>query len=267
MTAVVTRPRVAHGPPRPCPPRRGPAAPTVAVACAASSSPRRRRRRRSRRRGVVYSPLLAVRHVSIVDGAGPQQADVARRRPRAAGNRSCSSTPAAPPPPSAAPRGGVGARRPQLPAHRDLTVTLARPVGGRPPPVRRGALVDRTASSSAAPRPPRPGSPELVGLTAVPAPGGLVAPVAPRGARRRAVPALPGRVVGVTLGPTGLVVGVVGGPQLRFGDTTQLAVKAHTAAALLGALVAARHLPRRQRPRRPGRWMRPVPAAIPTGPR
>ena len=41
----------------------------------------------------------------------------------------------------------------------------------------------------------------------------------------------------MTLGPTGLTVGVIAGPQLRFGDATALAAKARAAAALLGALL------------------------------
>ena len=38
--------------------------------------------------------------------------------------------------------------------------------------------------------------------------------------------------------PSGLTALVPGGPQLRFGDGTQLAAKAQAAAAVLGALVA-----------------------------
>jgi hypothetical protein len=49
--------------------------------------------------------------------------------------------------------------------------------------------------------------------------------------------ALRGRVTTVSLGPDGLNVAVLGGPQLRFGDTTALTAKAEAAAAVLGALV------------------------------
>jgi cell division protein FtsQ len=92
-----------------------------------------------------------------------------------------------------------------------------------------GVVIARTATAPL-------GVPALVGLTKIPAPGGRVAPAAPAALAAALAPALPGRVVGVSLGPTGLVVGVMAGPQLRFGDATGLATKARAAAVLLGAL-------------------------------
>lgn len=186
---------------------------------------------------VVYSPLLAVNRVDV-RGAGPLRATVVAAAHVSAGA-----------PIVFVDSGGVAAAVRHLPAVESarvdrsfphtvtVTVTLRAPVAWAPILPAGAALVDRhgvvIARTATAPI----GLPELLGLTKVPAPGGLVAPNAPAALAAALLPALPGRVVGITLSPTGLVVGVLGGPQLRFGDTLALAVKAHTAAALLGALV------------------------------
>jgi len=187
---------------------------------------------------VVYSPLLAVSRVEV-QGAGPTRSAVLAATHLAAGA-----------PILFVDAGGAAAAVRRLPAVESahversfphtvtVTVTLRVPVAWAPVTPTGAALIDaHGVVISRIPAPPL-GLPELVGLTAVPGPGGRVAPAAPAAVAAVLVPALPGRVVGVTLGPTGLTVGVLAGPQLRFGDTTALAAKARTAAALLGALVA-----------------------------
>lgn len=186
---------------------------------------------------VVYSPLLAVNRVQV-RGAGPTQHAVLAAAHLRAGA-----------PILFVDAGGTAAAIRRLPtvasAHVDrsfphtvtVTVTLRTPVAWAPSGGGRAALVDaHGVVISRAPTAPL-GVPELVGLTKVPAPGGRITPLGPATLAAALAPALPGRVAGVALGPAGLIVGVTAGPQLRFGDTTALAVKARAAAALLGALV------------------------------
>jgi cell division protein FtsQ len=236
MTAVIARPRVAIDPRL--------RARRVAVR---RDEGRRRLRRLLAGLGVVtiaglaaavvYSPLLAVNQIEV-RGAGPTRATVLAATHLAAGA-----------PILFVDAGGAAAAARRLPAVESahversfphtvtVTVTLRVPVAWAP--LNPGAaLVDAHGIViSRAPAAPL-GLPELVGLTKVPSPGGRVAPLAPATLAAALVPALPGRVVGVMIGPTGLTAGVIAGPQLRFGDTTALAAKARTAAALLGALVA-----------------------------
>jgi cell division protein FtsQ len=186
---------------------------------------------------VVYSPLLAVNRVEV-RGAGPTQRSVLAATHLAAGA-----------PILFVNAGGTAAAVRQLPvvasAHVErsfphtvtVTVTLRAPVAWAPTGPTGASLVDAggvvISRTSTAPV----GLPELVGLTKIPAPGGRVAPLGPAALAAVLAPALRGRIVGVTFGPTGLTVGVIAGPQLRFGDSTALATKARAAAALLGALL------------------------------
>lgn len=184
---------------------------------------------------VVYSPLLAVDHVDV-RGAGPLRAAVLGATHLGAGA-----------PIVFVDSGGAAAAVRRLPAVESarversfphtVTVTVTRRVPVAWATVPGGAaLVDRHGVVIAHTATPPIGLPELFGLTRIPTPGGLVAPTGPAALAAALVPALPGRLVGVTLSPGGLIVGILGGPQLRFGDSTTLTVKAHTAAALLGAL-------------------------------
>jgi cell division protein FtsQ len=186
---------------------------------------------------VAYSPLLAVDHVEV-RGAGPTRRTVLAATHLAGG---------APILFVDAGRTAAAVRRLPAVASADVersfphtvtvTVTLRVPVAWAPAGPTGAALVDvHGVVISRTPTAPV-GLPELIGLTKIPAPGGRVAPLGPAALAAALVPALPGRVVGVTLGPTGLTVGVIAGPQLRFGDTTALAAKARAAAALLGALL------------------------------
>jgi cell division protein FtsQ len=240
MTAVVARPRVAMEPRL--------RARRVAVRREAG---RRRLRRLVVALGIaglaglgvaaVYSPFLAVDRVQV-RGAGPTQ-----RAVLAATHLSTGA------PILFVDASGAAAAVRRLPAvasaHVErafphtvtVTVTLRTPAAWAPLAAGGVAVVDGhgVVISRAATAPF--GLPELVGLTKVPTPGGRVAPAGPAVLAAALAPALPGRVGVVTFGPDGLIVGVAGGPQLRFGDTTALATKAHAAAAILAALVAPAH--------------------------
>lgn len=185
---------------------------------------------------VAYSPLLAVHRVDV-HGAGAIQPSVLAATHITSGS-----------PLLLVDAGGSAAAVRRLPAVASarverhfptsvtVTVTLRVPVAWAPAGPAGAVLIDAhgvvMARTATAPL----GLPALVGLTKIPAPGGRVAPLAPAALAAALAPALPGRVAGVTLGPTGLVVGVMAGPQLRFGDATALATKARAAAVLLGAL-------------------------------
>lgn len=236
MTAVITRPRVAMEPRL--------RARRVAVRRDAG---RRRLRRLLVGLGVVtvaglgvavvYSPLLAVNRVEV-HGAGPTQRAVLAASQVTEGAPilfvNAAGTAAAV---RRIPTVASAHVERSLPHTVTVTVTLRTPVAWAPLSPGGAALVDaHGVVISHAPSAPF-GLPELVGLTNVPHPGARIAPLGPAALAAALAPALPGRVGVVTLGPGGLVVGVLAGPQLRFGDTTALATKARAAAALLGALV------------------------------
>jgi cell division protein FtsQ len=186
---------------------------------------------------VAWSPLLAV-HTIVVRGAGPDRAAVraaARVRPGQ--------------PMLLVNAGGVAAAVGRLPTvasarvERDfpntVTITVSRrvPVAWAPAGPGRAAVLDRHGDVLAVGPGPPAGLPELAGLTRVPGPGGrLHAPAAAAAAALG--PSLRGRVTTVVALPGGLVALVANGPQIRFGDGTQLAAKAEAAAAVLAALVA-----------------------------
>ena len=83
---------------------------------------------------------------------------------------------------------------------------------------------------------PPPGLPQLLGLTAVPAPGGTVVPDGPA----RAAGALPPLAAGGTRSVTGadgsLTMQLANGAEVRLGDATQLRAKIAAAVAVLGAM-------------------------------
>lgn len=83
---------------------------------------------------------------------------------------------------------------------------------------------------------PPPGLPQLVGLTAVPAPGGTVVPDGPA----RAAGVLPPLAAGGTRSVTGadgsLTMQLANGAEVRLGDATQLRAKVAAAVAVLGAM-------------------------------
>ncbi|HEV2993742.1 MAG TPA: FtsQ-type POTRA domain-containing protein [Acidimicrobiia bacterium] len=184
---------------------------------------------------IVYSPLLAV-HTVVVDGAGTEQTDVAQ----AAG--------VAGKPMVLLGAGGVAASVEQVPGVASATVTRHFPttvvihvtleptVGTVAAGPGKVALVDRDGQATAIVARAPAGLPVLAGAPATTV--GSRVPVAL--ARLAAVlPAsLRARVSTLLSLPSGLTALVPGGPQLRFGDGTQLAAKAQAAAAVLGALVA-----------------------------
>ena len=184
---------------------------------------------------VVYSPLLAV-HTVVVDGAGTEQADVAQ----AAGVTGK--------PIVLLSAGAVAASVEQVPGVASASVTRQFPhtvvihvtlepiVGTVAAGPGKVALVDRDGQATAIVARAPAGLPVLAGasLTAVGSrvPVGLARLAAALPASLRA------RVSTLVSLPSGLTALVPGGPQLRFGDGTQLAAKAQAAAAVLGALVA-----------------------------
>lgn len=186
--------------------------------------------------GAAYSPLLAVHRVDV-RGAGPLRTSVLSATHIGVGAPMLFVN---------AGHAAAGVRRlPDVASARvdrafpntvTVTVTLRVPVAWAPAGPSGAAVIDgHGVVIGRMPTAPF-GLPELVGLTRVPTPGGRVAPAAPAALAAALAPTLPGRIAGVSLGPAGLVVAVVAGPQLRFGDTTALATKAHAAAVLLSAL-------------------------------
>ena len=83
---------------------------------------------------------------------------------------------------------------------------------------------------------PPPGLPQLLGLTAVPAPGGTVVPDGPA----RAAGVLPPLAAGGTRSVTGadgsITMQLANGAEVRLGDATQLRAKVAAAVAVLGAM-------------------------------
>jgi cell division protein FtsQ len=208
---------------------------------------RRRRRRLLAGLGVVtlaglavaavYSPLLTVNRVEV-RGAGPTRTVVLAATHLSVGapilfvdaGRAAAAVRRLP---------GVASAHVErsFPHTVTVTVTLRAPAAWAPAGPAGAVLVDGDGVViSRAPTAPV-GLPELAGLTKVPGPGGRVAPLGPAALAAALAPALPGRVVDVTVGPAGLTVGVTAGPQLRFGDATALTAKARAAGLLLRALV------------------------------
>ncbi len=186
--------------------------------------------------GATYSPLLSVHRVDV-RGAGPLRPSVVTATHIAVGApllfvdaRAAAADVRRLP--------AVASARVErhFPTTVTVTVSLRVPVAWAPDGRGAAVLIDGhgvvIARTATAPL----GVPALVGLTKIPAPGGRVAPAAPAAVAAALARTLPGRAVDVTLGSLGLVVGVTGGPQLRFGDPTGLATKARAAAVLLGAL-------------------------------
>jgi cell division protein FtsQ len=84
---------------------------------------------------------------------------------------------------------------------------------------------------------PPPGLPQLTGISRAATLGGRITPAAPAAAADALGGPLRARITTLSLGPDGLSATILGGPQLRFGDTTALTTKAKAAAAVLAALV------------------------------
>jgi cell division protein FtsQ len=184
---------------------------------------------------IVYSPLLAVRTV-VVDGAGTEQADVAQ----AAG--------VAGKPIVLLSAGSVAAAAESVPGVASATVTRHFPstvvihvtleptVGSVAAGPGKVALIDGDGQATAIVARAPAGLPVLAG-----APAAQVGSRVPSALARlaAALPAtLRARVSTLRSLPSGLTALVPGGPQLLFGNGTQLAAKAQAAAAVLGALVA-----------------------------
>ncbi len=184
---------------------------------------------------VTWSPLLSVHRV-VVRGAGPhaatvrQAADVTGSMLLVRPGQVASDVERLP---------WVASARVsrEFPTTITITVVARTPVAWSPDGPHQVALVDGHGVVTAlAPTAPT-GLPELSGLTRVPDLGGRVAPLAPAEVAGALGSTLAPRVQTVALTSVGLVATVAGGPQLRFGDATDLAAKARAAAAVLGALV------------------------------
>jgi hypothetical protein len=80
------------------------------------------------------------------------------------------------------------------------------------------------------------GIPKLVGLTAVPAPGGSVTPTGPAQAAGVLNALAAGGTTSVTATKAGLTMQLANGVEVRLGDATQLRAKVAAATAVLGAM-------------------------------
>lgn len=186
---------------------------------------------------LVWSPFLAV-HRIVVRGAGSHDAAVrSAAHLNTGGPLLLVHTGAVASDVEHLPWVGSAQVERQLPNTVTITVTIRTPVAWAPAGPGRVVLVDEhgvvIALAAAAPV----GLPELTGLTRIAPLGGRVAPTAPAAAAAALEPALGARVTAVALTPIGLTATVAGSPEVLLGDTTALAAKAHTAAAVLGALV------------------------------
>jgi cell division protein FtsQ len=187
--------------------------------------------------GALFSPLLAV-HQIIVRGAGADTAAVRRAAGVAVGA-----------PLVFADTGAVtaGVRHVpwvasarvsrEFPTTLTITVTARTPVAWVSVGPGRVSVVDGHGVVMAHATSPPAGLPQLVGVSRVATLGGRVTPAAPATAADALGRALRARITTMALGPDGLNATVLGGPQLRFGDTTALTAKAEAATAVLGALV------------------------------
>jgi len=191
---------------------------------------------------VLASPLLAVHQVEVVGALGARDAQVRAAARVRSGDNLVTTWP-----------GRVADRVRGVPwvATAQVTrswlhtltiaVTPRDPVGsvevpgasGRPT---RFLLVDRTGrvlwTAAQAPT----ALPALVGIAAIAPPGGIVRPLSLARATGDLVPDLAGRAASVAMVDGSLVVQVAGGPQVRFGEPTDVRVKSRVAAAVLATL-------------------------------
>ncbi len=186
---------------------------------------------------VALSPLLSV-HTLVVRGAGGDRAAILRASGIGTGD-----------PMVLVSTGGAAAAIERLPwiqtasVARDfpttvtITVTERTPVAWAPSGPGRYSLVDASGQVTAVTTTPPLTLPELAGVSGVPAPGRHLAAGTAETAAALS-PALRAKVTTIVVLPTtGITALIAGGPQLRFGDATQLPAKAQAAAYVLGALV------------------------------
>ncbi len=187
--------------------------------------------------GTLFSPLLAV-HRIVVRGAGPDAAAVQHAAGIATGAPIVFvDTGAAAAAVRRVPWVASARVSRELPTTVTVTVTARAPVAWVSVAPGVVSIVDGHGVVMAhATRPPA-GLPQLGGVTRAALVGGRILPTAPAVAAAALGPALRLRVTAVALGPDGLIAAVLGGPQVRFGDTTALTAKAQAATAVLGALV------------------------------
>ncbi len=188
---------------------------------------------------VALSPLLAV-HTVVVDGAGTQRADILRAAGVSSGK-----------PILLLDAGAVAAAVEQVPGvasahvtrHFPSTVTIQVALEPTVATVAAGpgrvALIDTDGQATAIVARAPAGLPVLAGALALRV--GRRVPAALAGLAAALPATLRTRVSTLLAQPGGLTALVPGGPQLRFGDATDLAEKAQAAAAVLGALVAPAH--------------------------
>jgi cell division protein FtsQ len=187
--------------------------------------------------GALFSPLLAV-HQIVVRGAGTDSAAVRRAAGVATGAPMVFvDTGAAAAEVRHVPWVASARVSREFPTTLTITVTARVPVAWVSIGPGQVSVIDGHGVVTAHATSPPPGLPQLAGVSRVATLGGRITPAGPAVAAAALGAALRGRVTTVSLGPDGLNVAVLGGPQLRFGDTTALTAKAEAAAAVLGALV------------------------------
>lgn len=189
--------------------------------------------------GALFSPLLSV-HQIVVRGAGssPGTAAVRRAAGLAAGAPmvflDAGATAAAV---RRVPWVASARVSREFPTTVTVTVTTRMPVAWVSTGPGLVSIVDGHGVVMARAFSPPPGLPQLIGVSRAGTLGGRISPAAPAAAADGLGGPLRARVTTVSLGPDGLVATVLGGPQLRFGDTADLTAKAEAAASVLGALV------------------------------
>jgi cell division protein FtsQ len=186
---------------------------------------------------LAFSPLLSV-HTITVRGAGLDRAAVQRASGISTGD-----------PMVLVGAGAAAAAIERLPwihtasVSRDfptavtITVTERVAVAWAPSGPGHYSLVDASGQVTTVTTTPPQTLPELAGITGVPSPGRHLA--AGTAATAAALsPALRATVTTILVLPTtGITALIANGPQLRFGDASQLPAKAQAAAYVLGALV------------------------------
>ena len=116
-----------------------------------------------------------------------------------------------------------------------ITVTERTPAGWAEGPTGK-VLVDGTGRVLEVVDAPPVGLPQLLGLTAVPAPGATVAPVGPARAAGVLNPIAAGGTKSVTTADGSLTMQLANGTEVRLGDGTQLRAKVAAAVAVLGSM-------------------------------
>jgi cell division protein FtsQ len=116
-----------------------------------------------------------------------------------------------------------------------ITITERTPVAWVDGPAGH-AMVDGTGRVLAVVAQPPAGFPKLLGVHAVPGPGGVIVPAGPARAAGALPPLAAAGTTSVTATDGGLTMQLAAGAEVRLGDTTQLRAKVRAAVAVLGAM-------------------------------